>query len=319
MKPEHQTQPSRPPAAEPDRDWGPLRPMTQRAYARPQQHVRKPRRRGLGRWGVLGAAALFLFGKAKWLLAALKFLKFGSLLSMLVTAWAYALFFGWPFAVGFVLLIFVHEMGHALALRQQGIPSGAPVFIPFVGAFIAMRGRPRDAFVEAIVGIGGPLLGTLGAALCLAAAMVTGSELLYALASVGFLLNLFNMIPISPLDGGRIAGAISRSFWFVGYAIGIAVFAVTKSPIVALILILGLFTIYRHFRQPVEGYYDIPTWKRVAVGAGYFGLLALMAFGMVEADEPLKNLGAQQTALGLAAGAHVFGGALVERLSARLK
>jgi Zn-dependent protease len=243
---------------------------------------RRKSRRGL--WGALATGGLFLLSKAKFLLVFLKAAKFGSILSMLVTVWVYALFFGWPFAVGFVALIFVHESGHAVAMRQQGIPAGAPVYIPFVGAFIAMKGRPRDAFVEAIVGIGGPLLGTLGAIGCLVAGLLADSPLLMALASVGFLLNLFNMIPISPLDGGRIAGAISRWFWAVGYAVGIGVFMLTYSPILAIILLLGLFTIWRTVRNPVPGYYDIPAWKRVAVGAAYFGSLAVMALGMTYAD-----------------------------------
>jgi len=285
---------------------------------RQRQAPRGKGRSGLRRLGFLGAMALFVLGKAKWLFAALKFAKVGPLLSMLGTVWVYSMFFGWPFAAGFVALIFVHEMGHAIALRQQGIPSGAPVFIPFVGAFIAMRGRPRDAFVEAIVGIGGPLLGTIGAALCLGAAIVTDFDLLYALASVGFLLNLFNMIPISPLDGGRIAGAISRGFWVVGYAVGITVFLATWSPILGFILLVGLFTIVQRWRHPVPGYYDIPASKRVAVGASYFGLMALMVFGMAASDVHLQHLSGGQAALGLAAGAHVFGGLLAEGLWDRL-
>jgi Zn-dependent protease len=287
--------------------------------ARQQSRPRSAKKSGLRRLGFIGAMAFFVLGKAKWLFAALKFLKLGTLLSMLGTVWAYSMFFGWPFAAGFVALIFVHEMGHVLALRQQGIPSGAPVFIPFVGAFIVMRGRPRDAFVEAIVGIGGPMLGTLGAALCLAAAMVTGSDLLYALASVGFLLNLFNMIPISPLDGGRIAGAISRGFWVVGYIVGITVFLATWSPILGIILVFGVFTIYQRWRNPVPGYYNIPTSKRILMGASYFGLMILMVFGMAAADAEVRHLVDSQAALGIAAGAHVFGGALVERLGTRLR
>jgi len=293
-------------------------PASTADYARPQQSARNKRNPVLGNLGLIGAVALFVLGKTKWLFAAFKFLKFGSLISMLGTVVVYSMFFGWPFAIGFVALIFVHEMGHALALRQQGIPSGAPVFIPFVGAFIAMKGRPRNALVEAIVGIGGPLLGTLGAALCLAAAMVTGIDLLYALASVGFLLNLFNMIPISPLDGGRIAGAISRGFWFVGYAVGILVFLATWSPILGLILIVGLFTLVQRWRNPVAGYYDIAPSKRVLVGAGYFGLMAIMVLGMAAADGQLQHISNGGLALHLVAGAHVFGGALFEKVGARL-
>jgi len=253
---------------------------------------------GLKRWGPIGVFLLFVFGKAKWALAAFKFAKFHTLITMLVSVGAYALIFGWPFAVGFVLLIFVHEMGHAVAMRRMGIPAGAPVFIPFVGAVIAMKGRPRDAFVEAVVGIGGPALGTLGAAACLAVAAATGSTFWYALASTGFLINLFNMIPISPLDGGRIVGVMSRWLWVVGYAIGIGVFFVTYSPILFLILLLGLFNLPRLLKPQSEDYYAVPTQRRVAMGVAFFGLLALMTLGMWVADQPLEGL-AEAEAIGL--------------------
>ena len=300
-------------------DWGPLKPLRDRQYANPQQEVRpRKRRSSIGRWGTLGAIAIALLGKAKWLLAGLKFLKFGTLLSMLVTVGAYAMFFGWPYAVGFVLLIFVHEMGHAVALKRQGIPAGAPVFVPFMGAFIAMKGRPRDAWVEAYVGIGGPLLGTVAAIACLGVALATGSALWFALASVGFLLNLFNMIPISPLDGGRIAGAISRWFWVVGYAIGIGLVLLTWHPILILILLLGTLTLYSSWKRPVEGYYDISALKRVGMGAAYFALLAVMVLGMGFADSYLRELlPAQQIALLVGPWLTVFGGALFDRLTER--
>src|SRR5439155_303426 len=160
----------------------------------------------LRRWGAPGGLLAVQLGKLKWLLVVAKFLKLSTLLSMLLMVWVYATMWGVPFAVGFVLLIFVHELGHALVMRQQGIPAGPPVFIPFVGAVIAMRGLPRDAYVEAVVAIGGPLLGSLGAAVCLAAAVTTGERFWYALASTGFLINLFNLIPLYPLAGGRRAG-----------------------------------------------------------------------------------------------------------------
>src|SRR2546428_12904368 len=110
----------------------------------------------LRRWGAPGVLLAVLLGKLKWLLVVAKFLKLSTLLSMLLMVWVYATMWGVPFAVGFVLLIFVHELGHALVMRQQGIPAGAPVFIPFVGAVIAMRGLPRDAYVEAGGAIRGP-------------------------------------------------------------------------------------------------------------------------------------------------------------------
>lgn len=280
--------------------WGPLAPIQERPEqprAIPQGSAQR-RARGLGKTGTIGLLALFIFGKFKWLLAALKFMKFGSLITMVLTIWVYSNFFGWPFAVGFVLLILVHEYGHLLAMKQQGLPAGAPVFIPFVGAVIAMKGRPRDAFVEAIVGIGGPLLGGLGALACLVVALTTGSLFFFALASTGFLLNLFNMLPVSPLDGGRITGAISRWLWVAGYAVGVPVLLATGSPILGLILVLGLFTIWRTWSSPVAGYYEISSSKRVAIAAGYFGLLAALTLGMSIADGPLEQLtGTEEAAL----------------------
>lgn len=245
------------------------------------------------RWaslGPLGVALAFLAGKLKLLVPLLKVANAGTLLSMLIAVWAYALLWGWRFAVGFVLLIFVHELGHAIVMRRHGIAAGAPVFIPFIGAVIAMRGVPRDAWVEAIVGIGGPVLGSVGALACLLVAWSTGSQLWYALASTGFLLNLFNLLPISPLDGGRIVGVISRWFWAVGYAIGIAMFIVTRHPMLFLILVFGLLSLGRVIRGPRPGYYRVAPAKRLAMGIAYFGLAALLALGMHVAGKPLEGL-----------------------------
>jgi Zn-dependent protease len=241
--------------------------------------------------GPLGLAVLLALGKLKWLFGLLKVAKFGTLFSMLLTVWVYASFWGLPFAAGFVLLIFVHEMGHAIAMRRQGIPGGAPVFIPFVGAVIAMKRMPRNAWVEAVVGIGGPLLGTAAAAVCLMVAFATGSLFWFALASTGFLVNLFNMIPISPLDGGRIIGVVSRWLWGVGFAIGAAVWWVTQSPLLLIILLLGAIQLYRLVKNPKPEYYDVAASRRAIMGASYFGLLSAMVLGMWIAGGPLEALG----------------------------
>jgi Zn-dependent protease len=240
--------------------------------------------------GPIGVLILFGLGKLKLLVPLIKFTKLGTLLTMLLSVWAYALYWGLPFAVGFVLLIFVHEAGHALVMRRLGLPAGAPVFIPFVGAVIAMKGQPKDAYVEALVGIGGPALGSLGALVCLVVGWATGSLFWFSLASTGFLINLFNLIPISPLDGGRVVGVISRWLWLAGYAVGIVVFLATESPMLFLILLLGLFSLPRTLRGPREGYFDVPPARRVAVGAAYFGLMAALAVGMWMADRRLEGL-----------------------------
>jgi len=242
------------------------------------------------RWGPLGVALGFLLGKFKFLLGILKFAKMGTLLTMLLVVWVYAQIWGFAFALGFVLLIFVHEMGHAVAMRKVGLKAGAPVFIPFVGAVIAMKEMPRDAYIEAVVALGGPALGTVGAIVCLGVALATGSLFWYALASTGFLINLFNMIPISPLDGGRIVGVIGRWLWAVGYVVGITMFFLTHSPILFLILLLGLFTLTRTLRGPRPGYYEVAKEKRQLIGLAYFGLLAIMVLGMFAADQPLAGL-----------------------------
>jgi len=228
------------------------------------------------RTGLLAAiltGAAFLLGKFKLLGILGGVLKLKTLATMLLSVAAYATAWGWAFALGFVLLIFVHELGHAIVLRREGIPAGAPVFVPFLGAFITMRGRPRDAAVEARVAIGGPITGSLAAWAVLAAGLVFDQPLLLALGHTGILINLFNLIPVPPLDGGRVAGAFTRGFWFVGYAVGIVALVVTRSPILLLVLVLGLFTLWQRMRHPIPGYDAIPPSQRLAVSLTYAGLL----------------------------------------------
>jgi len=241
------------------------------------------------RWGSLGLVLAFVAGKFKFVLALLKFAKLGTLASMLVAVGAYTVLWGLPFAVGFVLLIFVHELGHAIAMRRLGIPAGAPVFIPFVGAVIAMKGLPRDAGVEAVVAIAGPILGSAGAFACLVVGWTTAEPFWYALASTGFLINLFNLIPISPLDGGRIVGVLSRWLWVAGYAIGVAVLLVTWHPLLLLILVVGLLGIRRRIRGPRPGYWEVSPARRLAVGIAYFGLAGLLALAMWSTDRRLAS------------------------------
>jgi Zn-dependent protease len=254
-------------------------------------------RKRLASWGPLGLLLAFLLGKGKLLFGLLKLTKLSTLLTMFLSVWAYALFWGFPFALGFVLLIFVHELGHALVMRQLGVPAGAPVFIPFVGAVIAMKGWPKNAWIEALVGIGGPVLGGAGALACLLVAWMSGSLFWYALASTGFLINLFNLIPISPLDGGRIVGVISRWLWLAGYAVGIVVFLITWSPILMLILILGLFGLGRTLRGPSEGYFDVAPGRRRVMALAYFGLMAALTLGMWIADRQLESFRAESVAI----------------------
>jgi Zn-dependent protease len=235
----------------------------------------KPHRKRGAIGGAIAAIAAAL-GKLKVLSVLVSVLKLKTLLTMAITIGVYAMAWGWKFAVGFVLLIFVHEMGHAIAMQMEGVPASAPVFIPFVGALIAMRGRPRDAGVEAVVAIGGPILGSLGAWATLAAGLYFNQPLLAALGHVGIFINLFNLLPVSPLDGGRIAGAFSRVFWVIGYALGAVALYFFFSPLLLIIMAIGLFTLWQRWRHPVPGYYDISRARRLAIAAGYLALIAAL-------------------------------------------
>lgn len=239
---------------------------------------RPPVRPGVRRylaWGAgLGTVLLFLVGKFKLLGLLAGVLKLKTLATMLLSIGVYATQWGVPFALGFVLLIFVHEMGHAVAMRQAGIPAGAPVFIPFVGAFIAMRGCPRDAYVEARVAMAGPVLGSLGAWAVLGAGLALELPLLTALGHTAVLINLFNLIPVPPLDGGRIAGAFTRTYWALGYAVGLVALILTRSPLLLIILVVGVWTLVQRWRHPVPGYDAVPRGRRLAIALGYAALVA---------------------------------------------
>jgi Zn-dependent protease len=202
--------------------------------------------------------------------------------SMIVSIAAYAWLWGLPFAIGFVLLIFVHELGHVIELRRQGVPASAPLFIPFLGAVIGMKQLPDDAWKEARVALAGPILGSVGAAVLWIAGEAADSDLLVALAFVGFFLNLFNLIPLVPLDGGRAAAALHPVFWFVGLLLMVGLVVVAPNPILVLIVILGALDLWQRWRARGEDqdYYRLPTWQRATVGVVYLGLAAVLALSM---------------------------------------
>ena len=232
----------------------------------------------------------FLLAKFKGLLFLLLKVKFvGTGLTMLLSVGAYALLYPIWFSVGLVALIWVHEMGHVLQLKREGIKASAPMFIPLLGAFIAMKEMPKNALAEARVGLAGPVIGTLGALAALGIYAGTGSLLFLGLAYVGFLLNLFNLLPILPLDGGRAVGAMSPAFWILGVVMMVALLFVTPfNPIFFFILLLVAYSGGRELwhrwrtRKTPEGraYNDIELRHRVMVGLVYFGLVAVLALLM---------------------------------------
>ena len=227
-----------------------------------------------------------ILGKFKSLLVpVLKFfpamLKTGG--TMFLSIWAYALLWGWWFAAGFVILLFVHECGHLLAARRIGLKVGAPVFIPFMGAFIALKEAPKNAWVEAQVGIGGPLLGSIGAALFYLLYPLTGNPVFAAVAYSGFFLNLFNLAPLTPLDGGRIVTALSPWLWVAGVALlGVWMF-IHPNFIILLVIFFSLprlFSLFRRRTLEEVNYFQVTPVQRWIIGVLYFGLAAFLAWGM---------------------------------------
>jgi Zn-dependent protease len=281
-------------ASERWRRFGTPQPATEPA-PEPERH--EPIHPGSGRgdwlkklWGPIAAVGLLLlkFGtKLKVLLFALPKLKmFTTSASMLVSIAAYALIWGWTFAVGFVLLLLLHELGHVIQLRREGVEASAPMFIPFLGAVISAKSLGDDAAAEARVGLAGPILGTIATLVPLGLWLATDNEFWQALAYVGFLINLFNLLPVLPLDGGRAMAALSPWVWFVGFAGLVAMTVFFPNPILLLVLLFGGLESWRRWKQrnTPEGraYHAIPARTRALVAVTYLGLAAALGIGVYE-------------------------------------
>jgi Zn-dependent protease len=240
-------------------------------------------------FAAIAAAIAKFFAAIKSLLLLLPKLKLLTTSgTALVSVAAYSLFWGWEFAAGFVLLLFLHEMGHVIALRREGIKASTPMFIPFLGAAIFAKSLGHNALAEARVGLAGPILGTLAAAAVAVAGAITGSSFLLALAYVGFLINLFNLLPVVPLDGGRAMAAMAPWMWFIGFGALVALEFLYPNPILLIILLFGGMETWRRWQQrktrslEQAAYYRVAPRHRVLVGAVYIGLIVALAFGMHE-------------------------------------
>jgi len=255
------------------------------------------RRKGLAGLGGIGAtigalllkfkAVLLLLLNLKWVVFLAKFgwVGFSALLSIAI----YSLIFGWQFAIGLVVLLFIHEMGHALVMKLKGIPVGGLIFIPMLGAAVMMRQMPRNAQDEAEVGIAGPVAGAIASGVCLALAEVSPHTIWAPLAYFGFFINLFNLVPVLPFDGGRVLGAIDRRIWIVGF-LALLGFQIWQ-------WINGFFNIWlvffivmaatqlwgrrgMHSSAAAREYYKVPIGARIALSVLYFGLAAALVRGM---------------------------------------
>jgi Zn-dependent protease len=220
--------------------------------------------------------------KAKVLLVALKALKLGKLLltfgSMAVMIAVEAQRGGWVFAAGFVGLILVHELGHGVAIKRAGLSASYPVFIPFFGALISMRGQPRSPVVEAEIALAGPVAGAAASLAVAGLYLATHDRLTLAIAYSGLFLNLFNLTPLGFLDGGRVTRVFARRSWIVGIIIFAALFAVTRAPHLLLIGIMSLGHVWRRARATADEPEVAPAERRRIAGL-YFALCAVLAAG----------------------------------------
>jgi len=247
---------------------------------------REPLRDRLKRWfGPIAAGVLLLATKLKAILLLLPKVKFlTTSATMVVSIAAYALIWGWSFALGFVLLLLLHEMGHVIQLRREGIEASAPMFIPFLGAVVAAKSMGDDAAAEARVGLAGPILGTLATLVPLGIWIATGNEFWQALAYVGFFINLFNLLPVLPLDGGRAMAALSPWVWLVGYAALVALTIVAFNPILLLIVVFGGMELWHRWKvrktPEARAYHAVPARTRALVAGVYLGLIVALAIGV---------------------------------------
>ena len=275
----------------PPPQWLPPRPAydpaPEPAYEPPAPAPEQPKHplQKLAGTAVLVGALLLKFGKGLFVVVkGAKFLTTSA--SMLVSVAAYALIWGWKFAVGFVALLFIHEMGHYIQLRREGVKPSGMLFIPFLGAVVGARSLGGNALAEARVGLAGPVLGSLAAAACIPIYELTGNEMFKALAFIGFFLNLFNLLPVVPLDGGRAMAAMAPWTWFLGLG-AVAVLAFTyPNPVILLILLFAAYETYRRWKSRKSGeegnpaYYRVAPKHRAIVGLVYVGLIVALVFGM---------------------------------------
>ena len=236
--------------------------------------------------GAIGATALliwkfkavgvFVLTKGKLLLMGLS--KGSTFLSMLAAIGAYWTIWGWKFALGFVLSIYVHEMGHVAALKRLGIPASAPMFIPFIGAVVRVKQHITSPREDARVGLAGPIWGTGAALACGAVWLATGERFWGALTHAGAMINLFNLMPFWPLDGGRAFHALNRrERWIAAGVVGGALLMTGEG----LLVVIGILAVVQAFREAPHAEGDRTALLQFA------GLTALLA-AMMGVKVPLQ-------------------------------
>jgi Zn-dependent protease len=275
--------------------WSVGTPVVAPGYTAKKEHSRLRK--------ALGSAAAAVAAAVKWGVLIFSKLKFaGVLLTMLISVGAYTIFFGWEFAVGLVLLLLVHEYGHVIQLHREGVAATAPRFIPFLGAYIGIKELPKDAAAEARVGLAGPIAGSLAALVPLFIYAETGSSFWRGLAYFGFFLQLFNLAPVLPLDGGRAMAAISTKVWIAGWLGMLALALYTLSPIIFLVLIFGAFELRHRWgtRHQIDKqrYHQVRARTRLLIGCVYLILVLGCGYATVSLYDPASIHAAESSQVG---------------------
>ncbi|MFD3446184.1 site-2 protease family protein [Microbacteriaceae bacterium 4G12] len=205
-----------------------------------------------GAWGIFAALGAFLLSKMKWVFAVVKLAKFSTAFSMLLSLGAYALVYGWRFAVALIYLMFVHEMGHLWAAKRIGLKTSPAIFIPFMGAVVGLKELPKNAKDEAFVAYMGPLFGLASFLPAIPLYISTHDPFWALVIMLGGTLNFFNLIPITPLDGGRIVSVVSTKIWGIGLIILLVYSIMTVSILGFFICFLGGMQWYKTWKQKGE-------------------------------------------------------------------
>lgn len=230
----------------------------------------------------IAAAAGVVLLKLKSVVGLLKIATLGKLFlsssSMLFYMWVMAKRGGVWFGVGFVVLLLIHELGHATIIRRYKLEAGWPIFIPFFGAMIALKQRPPSREADAEISFAGPLWGTIASFAAASLYFVTDRPFWLSLGYTGLFLNMFNMTPVRPLDGGAIVEMFSRRAWIVGGLVILALFAMNPaSPALIMVLLMLPRMFSRSDPNLVE---PVPDAVRRTWMFRYVGLLAFMGAGM---------------------------------------
>lgn len=238
----------------------------------------------LGVWALKAKGVLILFVEKVRVFFVNPFEGFGAMQyavaggSFVVTIAAYATQAPLAVVVGFVVITLIHEIGHAIAIRMKGLRTGIMVFIPFIGGAVTLKDQPRSVFDDAIIGLAGPFFGTLASLVVLQVYKWTHDPLYLLIAWLGFALNLFNLLPIGMLDGGRISAAITKWMWVLGGGIIIYKVIDQPNPLTIIIVVLAAFQVYASItREKTDPrFYEIPGEKRAAIAILYFALVIFL-------------------------------------------